>query len=465
MSGNPNNFTDGTLVGIVVGGDINDPASDQSCNMKVFIPGMHGKDVKVEHLAFSTMMKSPTKSSQSTFEGTLDPGSIVFVRKDTGSNQCHIIGTGNEIYDPSARVPGNIDLLAIDSIRKAINRTLDIRIPPNVTETMVDGVKVRKVQEKGKLHSHSLLQGIPANGAIYNLSGAIVPQVKGIATATQVAANILTPALAALIPGANISIGNLLGSITSGTLLGGLAGSVVGDIAGDLLGDVAGDVAGAIAGVVVAGTVSTVSSKMLKELSKEMFSKLTPQTQMSLRSMSTLSQSIETSSGGGFSSGGKMDPVTFLTNATNLLGQCGNVGDIVKAMQMLQYDTSLHGIDKLPSVSFNMSTPFGIPMPMSLSPSGVISSIAPKALQTAIDAFSGAMGSASAFPGVNVGENLFGESSKTMFEMFGRLSGANQSKAIALAKVLNQSGVAQNFDKVLKQTVGGGNPLQILLNP
>ena len=460
----PNNFTDGTLVGIVVGGDINDPAPDQSCNMKVFIPGMHGKDVKFEHLAFSTMQKSPSKSSQSTFEGTLDPGSIVFVRKDTGSNQCHIIGTGNEIYDPNARVPGNIDLLQIvPELRKALKRTIDIRIPANITETTVDGVKVRKIQEKGQLHSHSLLQGIPANGAIYALSGAIVPQVKGIATATQSASLLLSPALAALIPGANISIGNLLGSLTSGTLLGGLASSVVGDIAGDLLGDVAGDVAGAIAGVVVAGTVAVASDKLLKELSEEMFSKLTPQTQASLRSMSVLSQSIETSSGGGFSSGGKMDPVTFLTNAADLFGQCNNVGDIVSAMQMLQYDTSLHGLDKLPSVSFNMSTPFGIPMPMSLSASGTITSLIPEPLKLAIDAFSGAMGSASAFPGVNIGENLFGGSSKTMFDMFGRLSGANQSKAIAMAKILNQGGTAQVFDKVLKQTVGGGNPLRILL--
>jgi hypothetical protein len=460
----PNNFTDGTLVGIVVGGDINDPAPDQSCNMKVFIPGMHGKDVKFEHLAFSTMQKSPSKSSQSTFEGTLDPGSVVFVRKDTGSNQCHIIGTGNEIYDPNARVPGNIDLLQIvPELRKALKRTIDIRIPANITETTVDGVKVRKIQEKGQLHSHSLLQGIPANGAIYALSGAIVPQVKGIATATQSASLLLSPALAALIPGANISIGNLLGSLTSGTLLGGLASSVVGDIAGDLLGDVAGDVAGAIAGVVVAGTVAVASDKLLKELSEEMFSKLTPQTQASLRSMSVLSQSIETSSGGGFSSGGKMDPVTFLTNAADLFGQCNNVGDIVSAMQMLQYDTSLHGLDKLPSVSFNMSTPFGIPMPMSLSASGTITSLIPEPLKLAIDAFSGAMGSASAFPGVNIGENLFGGSSKTMFDMFGRLSGANQSKAIAMAKILNQGGTAQVFDKVLKQTVGGGNPLRILL--
>jgi len=476
---NPNNFTDGTLVGIVVGGDVNDPPSDQSCNMKIFIPGLHGKDVKTEHLAFSTMQKSPSKSSQSTFEGTLDPGSVVFVRKDTGSNQCHIIGTGNEIYDPSSRVPGNMDLLSIPQIQQAINRTLDIRIPPQVSETMVGGVKVRQKQEKGQLHSHSLMKGIPANGAIYPLSGAIVPQVKGVASATEAASMLLTPALASLIPGSSISLGNLLGSLTSGVLQGGLAsvvsgavaGAAAGGLAGNLVGgavssvagQTAGEVAGAITGVAVAGTVAAVSTKLLGEVRKELFSKLTPQMQMTFSSMSLLTQSIETGVGGGFSSGAKMDPTTFLTNAVGLLGQCGSIGDMVACMQQLQYDTSLHGLNKLPSVSFMMATPFGIPMPMSLDPTGAITSLIPKPLQAAIDLFSKSMGSASAFPGVNIGENLFGGSSGTMFEMFGRLSGPSQAKAIAMARVLNQGAVAQNFDKALKLTVGAGNPLTVLL--
>jgi hypothetical protein len=82
----------------------------------------------------------------------------------------------------------------------------------------------------------------------------------------------------------------------------------------------------------------------------------------------------------------------------------------------------------------------------------------------AIGAFSGAMSSASAFPGVNPGENLFGDSAQTMFDMFGRLSGPNQKYALDMARKLNQSGTAQNFDRVLKTTVRGGNPLQILLS-
>ena len=467
----PNNFTDGTLVGIVVGGDINDPPSDQSCNMKVFIPGMHGKDVKFEHLAFSTMQKSPSKSSQSTFEGALDPGSCVFVRKDTGSNQCHIIGTGNEIYDPSARVPGNRNLLEIPAVQEAINRTIDIRIPPQIKESMVGGVKVRQKEEKGQLHKHSIMAGVPANGAIYNLSGAICPQVKGIATASQAAAMILSPALASLIPGASVSLGNILGSLSSGNILGGLAGvagSVIGAAAANV---VAGAVAGALdtsiggfVGDIVTGATQGVDPELLLDLQDQLFSKLSPSMKQSFTSMSLLSQSIETGTGGGFTSGSKVDPVTLLTNAVDLLSQCGNLSDMVQCMQQLQYDTSLQGADKLPKVAFMVSSPFGIPMPMELDASGAISSLIPKPLQAAIDAFSGAMSSASAFPGINPGENLFGGSAKTMFDMFGRLSGPNQKYALDMARKVNQTGTAQNFDKVLKTTVKGGNPLQILLS-
>ena len=458
----PNNFTDGTLVGIVVGGDVNDKPPDQSCNMKIFIPGLHGKDVDVEHLAFSTMQKSPSKSSQSTFEGTLDPGSVVFVRKDTGSNQCHIIGTGNEIYDPDSRIPGNTDLLNIPQVQEAINRTINVRIPPNTKETTVNGVKVRKVEEKGELHRHALLKGIPGNGAIYTLSGAIVPQVKGVSTASQSNANILTPALAALVPGSSISLGSLLGSLATGTLIGGLAGNIAGDLAEGLVGAVAGDfagsVAGTIAGVAIGGAAAAVSTKMLLDMRKKMLSKMSPQTKMSFQSMSLLTQGIETGVGGGFTSGNKVDPVSFLVNAVDLFSQCGNLDDLVYCMRRMQYDTSLHGLDNIKPTTFLMSTPFGIPMPMSLDASGRIVSNLPKPLQLAIDVLGNSMASPTGFPGINPGQNLFGKSSKNMFDMYGRLPGPKQAGAIALAKKLNQSATAQRFDRAAKTTVKGGNP-------
>jgi hypothetical protein len=128
----------------------------------------------------------------------------------------------------------------------------------------------------------------------------------------------------------------------------------------------------------------------------------------------------------------------------------------------MQYDTSLHGLDNIKPTTFLMSTPFGIPMPMSLDANGMIKSNLPKPLQLAIDVLGNSMASATGFPGINPGQNLFGKSSKNMFDMYGRLPGPKQALAIELAKKLNQSATAQKFDKAAKATVKGGNPLNML---
>jgi len=466
---NPNNYMDGSLVGVVVGGDINDPAPDHSGNMRIFIPGLHGKDVKIEHLAFSGMTKSPTKGSQATFEGTLDPGSMVFVRKDTGSNHCNIIGTANDLINYDKRIPGNADLLA--PIAHIFKRDVNIRIPPTVRETMKGGVKVREKVEKGQKHSHSLLAGLPNNGALYSLSGAIVPQVTGVSTATQAFTSILSAAVAGKLPGLNLSLGSLLGSLTTGGLVGalaGAAGNIAGNIADDLISDIAGDLAGQVIGDViggaVAGTVAAVELGLIKELNKELLSKLSPDMRKTLRSMSLLTQSIETGVGGGFMSGGKVDPSTYLQKSAGLLGQCKGVGDMVSCMQQIQYDTSLFGQDKLPSITMLIDTPFGIPLPLSISPSGLITQNIPAPLKAVIDLFSGAMANGASFPGVIPGQNLFGSSAGVMLDMFGRLSGPSQAAAIGMARALNQGAAPQKFARVLGQTVAGGNPLTVLLS-
>lgn len=451
---NPNNFSDGKLVGIVVGGDVNDPAPDQSCNMRIFIPGLHGKDVQVEHLAFSTMNKMPTNAGQQSFEGALDPGSVVFVQKDTGSNQCHIIGTGNEIFDPDARIPGNYDLLSFPQVQKALQTTIDVRIPPTVSEDYDEKVRIRKKQEKGELHKHQLMAGVPANGALYPMSGSVVPNLSNIATATQSFAMILTPALASLLPGVNVSLANLLGTLVGGSPIGALAGQVAGVAAG-ALDSIKKDLGAEITSAVGAAATTFISSGMARELSRELMSNLSPQMRMSLRNMSRLTSSIETGVGGGFMSGGKVDPSTYLQNAAGLLGKCRGIGDMVSCMQQLQYDKGLFGQNNLPNISISVPTPYGIPMPISISPSGAMQQNLPEPLKQAIKTFTKLAGG---FAGVNPGENLFGDSSETMLNMFNRLSGPAQGVAMAMANKLNTGGAATTFNNTVKKTVQGGNP-------
>jgi hypothetical protein len=171
-------------------------------------------------------------------------------------------------------------------------------------------------------------------------------------------------------------------------------------------------------------------------------------------------------------SGGKVHPETFLMNAIDMLGQCGNLHDMISCMQRLQYDTSLHGGNKLPATIIMIDTPYTIPgtsiplkMPIQISPTGAIKNILPAPLKLAMDALSGSMLSATGFPGINPGQNLFGASAKNMLDMYGRLGGASQATAMAMGQVLNTSGVAKKFDNAAKATLkGGGNPLKTIFS-
>lgn len=406
----PNNYLDGTLVGVVVGGDINDPAPDQSCNMKVFIPGLHGKDVNVDHLGFSTMMKSPTKGSQTTFEGVLDPGSLVFVRKDTGSPLCQIIGTANDIYNPEARVPGNIDLLhSIPFIADIMKRTIDIRIPPQIIETVVGGAKVKTIKEKGKLHSHNLTAGMPNNAALYNMSGMILPQITGVTTAVQTAASILDSAVAAVLPGSGFSLGNLLSNLPS-------------------------------------------------ELMKTLTNSLPSGMMAAFNNMNTLMQSIE-SGGTPFSLAAKCIPEVFQANAVELLSQVTNLSDMISVMRRLQTDTSLYGMDDLPFTSMVQKTPYGDVL-QKIDPSGMVIGFAPPNVQQALQSAMDLMSSATSFPGVNIGQNLFGDGAKTVMSMLGRLPASEMGKAMDMLNVLNTSGAAQKVANFVKDTASGENPFK-----
>lgn len=463
----PNSFTDGTCIGIVVGGDINDPASDHSGGMRIFIPGLHGRDVDVRHLAFSSMQKGATNMSQQSFEGVLDPGSVVYVRKDTGSNMCHILGTANEIYDPNSTVSGNFNLLSLPQIQQAIQRQINIRVPPQIQETSSNGVRVRTPQEKGELHRHALLAGIPANGAVYPLAGSIVPNITNVPTAIQAFTSILTPALAALLPGINASLGSMLTSLRTGNLTGSLAArpATVGLTTNNTISiantSTANTVSTGIPGEIVGPTgidaTTMITTNQMKEYSRELMSKFTPQMKTTFTSMSMLMSSIETTTGAGFMSGGRVDPNTYMTNTVSLLGQCRGIGDMVSCMQQLQYDNSLFGTNKLSNITMNVSTPFGT-VPFSISPTGSITQNTPATILTVVNAFISAISSAAGYPGVVPTQNLFGTSAPTMFNMYQRLSPQAQAVAVALSTTVNQTPIAQLFATTNRITNMGGNP-------
>lgn len=399
------------VYGIVVGGHDGDPAPDQSNNVRVYFPGIHGKDVKIEHLAFSPRLMSPTKHDQQSFPGGLDPGSLVVAMKDTGSNQCQVIGLANDINQRDSRIAGNIDLL--QSIQKIFTTDLQISIPPTVKEVVEGGARIRKIQEKGKNHNHDLLKGLPTNGAIYPLAGMILPQLQNIPTATQAFNQILTDSMIKNLPGAAMSLGKMFDALSGGPM-----------------------------------------KAIMKSIPKEVG--------YAFQSMTTLVQSVESSEGAGFSTANKVDLGTFMSNAEKLLSQATNLSDMVSAMQRLQTDTSLYGLDKLAATTMKIMTPFG-EVDQILNANGMISLASSNTVMNAVSSFTDAMSSPIIFPSINVGQGIFGDSAKTMFDMFNRLSGSQMQTVIDMTNKLNTSALAKELDKMAKEVIkGGGNPLKLL---
>jgi len=100
MAGFQNSLGDsGTILGIVVGGDKNDPNNFDEGHgslLRIMSPTEHGSEVDPSHIALSPMSHSPTGFSQNSFQGALDPGSLVYFSKSLGQNQVNILGQAND---------------------------------------------------------------------------------------------------------------------------------------------------------------------------------------------------------------------------------------------------------------------------------------------------------------------------------------------------------------------------------
>lgn len=464
--------------GIVIGGHDADPDPTQSGGVRVWVPQFMGPGVKPEHIGFSPLSKEASHAGGSISSGTLDPGACVLVEYDDvndGSNIPRVISTLEQVADGSARVPGNLDLFNyVKTLTGQDPREteLKIQIPPVIQENQEGRATVRNVKEKGMRHKNVLLDNLPSNAAIFPMAGLVLPDIKGIGTATEafnsIIENIVTPEILGKLPGLNMSLGSVLGSLAAGSLAGlagaGLAGVVNGALqnvtaaVSDSVGGVVTDLASAAALVPDAAaalsSVGGINDQFLAEASKEMFSKMPRELQGSFKNMSVLMQSIEQSSGA--LNTGRVDPTTFITNTAKLMSQVTNISDMASVMQTMMTDTSLHGLDKLGSISIPVETPFGT-LPISLGADGSLTQNAPELLTKLFSAFSSAMTSASQFAGVNPGENLFGGSAETMLDMFGRMGGPSNKVAVEMSKVLNQSNPAQTFAKTARTVVSGGN--------
>jgi len=404
-----NSTTSSLLYGIVVGGGEDDPAPDQSNNLRVYCPSIHGKDVNFKHLAFSPRLISPDRAGMQSFVGGLDYGSLVVVYKDTGSNQCQILGLANDLNNYESGIPGNLNLMNNPIIANLLNRSMGVFRPPTIQETTQGGAKVFKIDERGD-HNHNLLKGLPTHGALFPLNGIPIDPIKGINTAIQPSFNIPGLNVITSLPGIAMSLGSLLNKILS-------------------------------------------NANMSKQLKNSM-----PISALNAAiSMSTLVQSIEQSESSGFMTSGRVNEEVYMENAVELLKQCTNVSDVISATTRLQSDTSLFGLEEFGPTVVEEDTPFGKIM-TSYSASGEQIKLTPASVAQGISTLTNLM-SGSGFPSSVPGQNLFGNSSGTILNMIQRLPSGDATAAIGLLNQLNTSGVAQKLHSMFEKVAKGGNPI------
>lgn len=368
------------LCGIVVGGHDADPDPNQNGLCRVYLPQIHGNNVKKEDLGFSVVLMPPNQAGATQFNGVADPGQQMLCLKSgpPGDTTLICLGSIPTNRQPGGQ-PGNRNLNTfLNAMTEAFSTELNINIPPNIKETMSGGTRIRQIQEKGQRHKNDLLMGLPSHGASYTLAGTPLKQVTSVSTATQSFSNILTGSMLSALPGANFSVSSILSSLTS-------------------------------------------------SVADELLSSLPPELAQGMQNMFNLMQTMEVSEGGGFATSGKVDPTTYLANAVSLLKGNQSLGEVISNIQRLQYDTSLFGLDKLASTPFTIPTAFG-DISMNLSATGAIQITTPEAVQKAIDAFGALMSSGAGFPGASLG-NMFGSSSGVMSEMFNRLPPDKQTVA------------------------------------
>lgn len=367
-------------------------------NMQVWSPGEHSWiGVNPEHLALSPQIRK----TQSEFPRPPDPGSFVYCLKTTGRSDAVIIGQASDAVNPTTSTAGNMNLYMMNPyLQEAYNRVLEMYPLPDYQEKKKRGALIREVKEKSKQYSHSLLQGLPSQASLYQMAMITQQSVKNIETAKEHFANILGSNILSQLGGSVMSLGKMMGNL---------------------------------------------SNKDKKKIKEDM----PPEVQAALESMAFLLPNIETSGGGFYATDAKVNEDVFMTNAVDLLSQCRSVSDICAVLSRVQTDTTLYGLEELDDIVIEYTTPFG-GVTQYISANGdlwVANSNTTNATSNSKSSFSSFMSSSSiagGSPSSIPGENMFGDSAGTMFDMIQRVFPNGEQTAIDTIEKTNRQNKATN---------------------
>ena len=367
----------------VIGNMSDDMPEDQSSNQKILNPLEHGSGVDLQHLAFSTLSQAPSQFGQQSFAGALDPGTIVYYLAQEGMNGGIILGQSNSQLggNQEGGSSGGQSLVQgkVSQLRKS---KWEVNVAPDIEEGEERGAKIRKIKEKNKQHSLSELDGLPSHGALFDLAGFRLPEMKKIPTAKKHGSKMIEQDMMNRLLGQVQNMGGMLkglmgkggggrqsgmtgllnmstanntptmGTRTLGNTTIFLSHANVGNV--KISNTAPGNV---YFGLGSAGWGNTGNSRIARVVAN-----LNPNMKMAINSYANLVQGFITSNGSAFVYGDIVHPPSVLANAEILFRSANNLSDFTYAIKELQSNTKYFGLDRIANanVTIIVETAWGL---------------------------------------------------------------------------------------------------------
>lgn len=436
------------LIGIVVGGDSEDPAPDKAGGFRVWLPGLYNpKKIQFTDLPFARMLTQSTQDGVQSFNPPPERGSVVLVQKDGGpghpaTGHVTVMGVLPNTIMKGLGVPGATSLSQF--FMDAVNHQTDKKAPPKSLKTSTrDGAEIREVEDNG-MWSQALVKSIPATATLWPMSGIPLPAVRSVSTAIQHSTGILDGNILGALPGSAMSLGTLFSKLQA------------------------------------TGLVNQITAQ------------LDPEIQDAFASITSLITQVELTSSYGFAVGGRVHEATFLQNAVQILSLAKSVGDLVDGMNRLTSDDSLFGTENLEPVKIRTSTPYGNTsvtvdsegnVKATINISAITANTANANVNTSnavantantrpktdeekeddnfiqnIRSFLGMMTSAEQAFSAS-GKNMFGNSAPMMFDVFNRLNPGGTAHMKQLVETVNTGSKEQNKLKPLAEKAFRGGKI------
>lgn len=450
-------------VGVIASGG--DPKSSSSThsdshdqNTAVLSPLEHGPDVELDHLGLWPRIVDA--GAKNIFNGVPDPGTLGYFIKNTGQNGGILLGIANAMNEGGLGqgVSGGQSLVQgrVDELKK---KDIGVSSPPKITEATERGAKIRKIQETGKMHSLSMLDGLPSHGALFEMAGFKLPELPNVPTAKQTNDKMMTQNIMGQLQGAAMSLGQMFQGLKSNG-----SGGSHGPSYGGGLGQ---------------------GPSYWQQIHKE----VPPAISKAITSLSELIQSHETSANVSYITGGVVHYGDYIENSYGLLKQVQSLDDVMNVLSRLQWDTTLFGQDKLDTIQVDINNAWGKAVQtahvngyitveyananaqIEFANSMINAAYSSAATSNTGNTGGGGGGSGGGSGGGGGGSgggggggsqlgNLFGKSAGIMQQMWKRLAPSGEKTAKKMHEKLTQEQEAQQQKQINKATIDGGDPLK-----